>query len=340
MRHDRTRPAMVAAVVVGALLAVAGCSGGGSRDDALVLYNAQNSRLMTALVQEFTAESGIAVKMRNGGDSELGSQLVQEGGKSPADVFTTENATALALVDRAGLLAPLKPAALQGVPAQYVPQDRTWVGVAARSTVMVFDPRQVAEAALPVSMLDLAKPEWKGRFAYAPTGADFQAITTAVYALKGDRVGDAFVQGLKNNGVIYANNIAILKAVNAGEIAAGITYHYYWFQDRAGTGQDSDHAQLHYFGNGDPGAFLSVGGAGVLTSSKRAARAQQLVAFLAGRKGQEVLAKSNDLQYAINQDVASSSALRPLSALQPPTVPLSELDGQKVLAAFRRVGIL
>ena len=340
MRQHRTRPTLIAAGLAGVLLAIGGCSGGGADDDALVLYNAQNSRLTEALVQEFTAESGIAVTLRNGGDSELGSQLVKEGSKSPADVFTTENATAMALVDRAGLFAPLPPAALEGVPAQYVPADRTWVGVAARSTVLLFDPKQVAEPALPVSLLDLAKPEWKGRFAYAPNGADFQAITAAVYALKGDQVGDAFVQGLKDNGVKYANNIAILKAVDAGEIPAGITYHYYWFQDRAGTGQDSDRAQLHYFGEGDPGAFLSIGGAGVLASSKRAAQAEQLVAFLASRKGQQVLAKSNDLQYAITHDVASNPALRPLSELQPPTVPLAELDGPKVLAAFRRVGIL
>ena len=339
MTHRRTGSKLMVAVLAAALLSLTGCGGGG-QDDALVLYNAQNSRLMTVLTKQFTAQTGIEVRMRNGGDSEQGSQLVQEGDKSPADVFTTENATAMALVDRAGLFAPLEPKTLQGVPAQFVPQDKSWVGVAARSTVLAFDPRQVSEAALPTSLLDLAKPQWKGRFGYAPAGADFQAIAAAVYAVKGDRAGDAFVQGLKDNGVKYANNIAILKAVNAGEVPTGIIYHYYWFQDRAGTGQDSNHAQLHYFAKADPGAFLSIAGAGVLKSSKRAAKAQQLVAFLAGVDGQQMLAASKDLQYAINHGVASNPMLRPLSELQPPTVPLADLDGPKVLAAFRRVGIL
>lgn len=328
------------ALVAVLLLGLTGCSAFGSDDDALVLYNAQNRGLMQALVEEFTKTTGIEVKLRNGGDSELGNQLVKEGAKSPADVFTTENATAMSLVDRAGLFAPLPPATLRGVPTQYVPASKRWVGVAARSTVLVFDPRQLSESALPASMLDLAKPEWQGKFGYAPTGADFQGIAAAVYALKGDQVGDAFVQGLKDNGVKHANNIAILKAVNSGEIPAGIIYHYYWFQDRARTGDDSDHAKLHYFGKRDPGAFLSIAGAGVLQSSDRATEAQQLVAFLASKQGQEVLAKSNDLQYAINHGVASNPALRPLTQLQPPAVPLSALDGPKVLAAFRRVGIL
>ncbi len=35
-------------------------------------------------------------------------------------------------------------------------------------------------------MLDLAKPEWKGRWAASPSGADFQAIVSALYELKGE----------------------------------------------------------------------------------------------------------------------------------------------------------
>ena len=42
------------------------------------------------------------------------------------------------------------------------------------------------EAQLPASIMDLAKPEWKGRVGIAPAGADFQAIVSAVVALKGD----------------------------------------------------------------------------------------------------------------------------------------------------------
>lgn len=315
-----------------------GCSGGD--DDALVLYNAQNQNLMKALTKAFTAETGIAVRIRGGGDSELSNQLVQEGAKSPADVFTTENSTAMAQVDRAGLFAPLAPAALEGVPAQYVSARKTWVGVAARSTVLIYNPSKLPAAELPASMLDLSQPSWKGRFGYAPTGADFQAIVSSVFALEGDAAGEAFVQGLKDNGRTYANNIAIMKAVNAGEIPAGIIYHYYWFQDRANTGADSRNTELHYFGNQDAGAYLSIAGAGVLSSSKRSEQAQRFVAFLTSRKGQEVLAGSNDLQYAITNDVASNPALKPLPELEAPVVPLDGLDGPKVLAAFRKVGIL
>lgn len=48
--------------------------------DGIVVYNAQHENLVKSWVDGFTKETGIKVTLRNGGDSELGNQLVQEGG--------------------------------------------------------------------------------------------------------------------------------------------------------------------------------------------------------------------------------------------------------------------
>ena len=62
---------------------------------------------------------------------------------------------------------------------------------------------------------------------------------------------------MKSNAKIYRNNVAIMSAVNAGEIKTGIIYHYYWYQDQAESGANSKNVQLEFFGHQDPGAFLS-----------------------------------------------------------------------------------
>src|SRR4029078_8540401 len=123
--------------------------------------------------------------LRGGDDSELGNLLVQEGAASPADVFLTENSPARALVENAGLFAPLAQATLDQVPAAYRPSTGAWTGIAARTTVFAYNPTLPPASDLPASLLDLQDPAWKGRWAASPSGADFQAIVSGLLALKG-----------------------------------------------------------------------------------------------------------------------------------------------------------
>ena len=110
--------------------------------DGIVVYNAQHESLTQAWADGFTRETGIKVTIRNGGDTELGNQIVQEGAASPADVFLTENSPAMALVDQAGLFAPVDADTLAQVPEGFRPPDGHWIGIAARSTVFAYDKTQ------------------------------------------------------------------------------------------------------------------------------------------------------------------------------------------------------
>lgn len=114
-----------------------------SADQGIVIYNAQHENLVKSWVDGFTKDTGIKVTLRNGGDSELGNQLVQEGSASPADVFLTENSPAMVLVDNAKLFAPLDAATLAQVEPQYRPSHGRWIGIAARSTVFVYNPAKL-----------------------------------------------------------------------------------------------------------------------------------------------------------------------------------------------------
>jgi iron(III) transport system substrate-binding protein len=306
----------------------------------LTLYNAQHEDLMKLMVEDFTKQTGIKVNMRNGEDFELGNQLVQEGAASPADVFVTENSPAMSLVDSKGLFAKVEDATLAQVPAKFAPADKGWVGFAARSTVFAYNPTQLKEADLPASIMDLSKPGWKGKVGISPAGADFQAIVSAVLALEGEPATAAWLKGLKENVKVYSGNSAVMKAVNAGEVQSGVIYHYYWHKDQAESGANSKNVKQLFFDKEDPGAFLSVSGAGVIKSSKNQAEAQQLVRYLNGPAGQKVLADSKALEYPIGNGAVANKALKPLSELSPPTVDLATLNGPKVVALMQTAGLL
>ena len=316
---------------------LAACS---SDDPGLVVYNAQHEELIDAVAKAFTKKTGIEVELRNGSDLELANQLVEEGDASPADVFLTENSPAMTLVDSKQMLSPLDTKTLDMVPDQYRPDDGEWTGFAARSTVLVYNTDQVGTDELPASIMDLAKPGWKDRISFSPTGADFQAIVSAVLATQGEQATKDWLAGLKRNGTVYDGNNVVLESVNSGEKPAGVIYHYYWYRDQEESGENSDSSRLHFFGNQDPGAFVSVSAAGVLESSDDASDSQKFVNYLASTEGQQVIADSYALEYTLNPDVQLGRAVKPLSELDPPDVDVSDLNGPQVVTLMQEAGFL
>ena len=346
-----TTPKWVAAAALSlaTVIVLAGCSAatpvasstpGAKPSGAITVYNAQHEELTQAWADEFTKETGVTVTLRNGDDSELGNQLVQEGSASPADVFLTENSPAMSLVDNAKLFAPVDAATLAQVPNAYRPSTGHWTGIAARSTVFVYNPSLLSEAQLPASLLDLADAKWKGRWAASPSGADFQAIVSALLALKGEKATAAWLATMKVNSTTYKGNSTVMKAVNAGEIPAGVIYHYYWFGDQAGTGENSANTKLYYFKNKDPGAFVSTSGGGVLKTAKNAVAAQAFLKFITGKAGQAILQSGSSFEYPVASEVAANKALVPLVDLNAPVLDPSKLDSRKVTDLMTAAGIL
>ncbi|RVD62135.1 iron ABC transporter substrate-binding protein [Mesorhizobium sp. M8A.F.Ca.ET.023.02.2.1] len=324
-----------------AVLAISLAAGPATAEDAgIIVYNAQHESLTKEWAEGFTKETGIKVTLRNGGDSDFSNQIVPEGPASPADVFLTENSPAMALVENAGLFAPVDAGTLAQVPQDYQAASGKWVGVAARSTVFAYNTTKLKPDQLPKSMLDLADPSWKGRWAASPSGADFQAIVSALLQLKGEAATAGWLKAMKENFTAYKGNSTVMKAVNAGEIEGGVIYHYYYFGDQAKTGENSKNVALHYFKSQDPGAFVSVSGGGVLASSKHQKEAQAFLKWVTGKDGQDVLKNGTSFEYAVGKGAQSNPKLVPLADLQAPKVDATTLNSKKVTDLMTAAGLL
>jgi iron(III) transport system substrate-binding protein len=313
---------------------------GGDDGPFITVYNAQHEELIGEIAPLFEKETGIEVKLRSGDDLELANQIVQEGDASPADVFLTENSPAMSLVDNAGLFTKVDQETLDLIPPDFVPRDDNWIGFMGRSTVAMYNQDAVSEDEMPDSILDFADPEWKGRISYSPTGADFQAIVSAVLELEGEEATREWLSGLADNGIEYDGNDVVMESVNSGEVDAGIAYHYYWYRDQKESGEHSDNTRLHWFGDQDPGAFVSVSGAGVLASSDKQTNAQKFVNFLADAQGQQAIADSYALEYPLNPEVSLDPPVRPFSELEPPRIDVATLNSEPVTELMQEEGLL
>jgi iron(III) transport system substrate-binding protein len=340
-------PSLASTAMLAALaLTAVGCGSSGSsassgKGGTLTLYSAQHEQMTNAFAKAFEKKTGATVRVRFGEDEGLANQIVQEGAASPADVLLTENTPPLELLTEKGLLAEADAATLAQVPSADSSQSGDWVGVAARETVLIYNPKLLGTMALPKSILDLAKPQWKGKLAIAPSEPDFVPIVSAIEKLDGRAATEAWLEGFADNAKRYDDNEGIVAAVEAGQVTAGIINHYYWYEQRAEVGASKVRSKLYYFGHRDPGALVNISGAGALKSSKNQALAQRFLAFLVSKEGQNAMTHSGDWEYPLLAGVTPPQGLSPFTSLEAPDIGPAVLgDGSQPLALMQQAGLL
>ncbi len=325
------------ALTLAALVALAGCApqAQDAQTDSIVVYSGRDEALVQPLVDQFEAETGIQVEVRYAGSAELAAQLLEEGANSPADVFFAQDTGALGAISKAGLFTKL-PSSIYGlVPSAYSAADGMWVGVSGRVRVLNYNPATVTE--LPKSVFDLADPAWKGRIGIAPTNASFQAFVTAMRVVEGDEKTLAWLQAMKQNAVIFEKNGAILEAVEAGVVDAGLINHYYWFALAKEQGMENMNSKLAQFESNDVGNLINAAGVGILKDSPAA---QKFVEFLLSETGQTYFAEQTR-EYPLIAGVPAADDLPPLEQIPAPKVDLSDLSSlERTLELIRQAGLI
>ncbi|WP_406264439.1 iron ABC transporter substrate-binding protein [Streptomyces sp. NBC_00191] len=333
----RRLTALVAATLL--VPALAGC--GNDEDDAgLVIYSGRNEKLVKPLLDELEKAVGTKVAVRYGDSAELAAQILEEGDKTKAGLFFSQDAGALGALSTKGLLQKLPQASLDQVDAAFRGGAGDWVGTSGRVRVLAYNPGKVAK--VPDSVHELTKPEWKGKIGYVPTNASFQAFVTGMRVLEGDEATRTWLKGLKaNDPKVYENNLKVLEAVGEGEVSLGLVNHYYWYEQVAEKGEDKVGAKIHFLPGGDPGALVNTAGVGILKGSDQAPVAQKAVDFLLSKKAQTYFAEETK-EYPLAAGVTSTvKDLPPLKSLDSPKIDLGKLDSlQETLKMLQDVGMV
>jgi len=310
---------------------------------SITLYSGQHPQTVTSLVSAFEAKTGIQVRVRSDDEDVLAAQIAQEGSHSPADVFYTENSPPLEDLQSRGMLSTVDASTLARTPAKDNSPQHDWVGVSARVSVMVYNTKDLKASQLPGSVLDLAKPQWKGKIGLAPSETDFQPIVTAVALRYGKAKAVAWLDGMKANatGHDYPDNETLVTEVNNGQVELGVINHYYWYRMRDEIGASNVHSAEKLFAPHDAGYVIDVSGAGILESSKHQAADQEFLAFLVSKQGQEILAHSESYEYPLGSGVVTAKPLYSFSKLEPDPVTIAQLGtGAEAIGLLRDAGLL
>lgn len=305
--------------------------------DELTIYSGRSESLVGPLIERFEAVTGIKVRIRYAGTAELASAILEEGDRSPADVFYSQDAGALAALAEGGALAPLPDDVVDQVPETFADAAGRWIGASGRARVLVISTERVPDP--PDSVFDLVEPEWRGRVGWAPTNASFQAFVTAMRQIHGEDATEAWLRGMLANDVVeYPKNSPIVQAVGNGEIDIGLVNHYYLF--RFIVENPEFPIANHFTDPGAAGGLVNVAGVAVLESSRNRENALRFVRFLLSEEGQRYF-RDQTSEYPVGSAVEARPELVPLAELNPPSLALTSLSDLKgTIELLQEVGAL
>ncbi|MFO1539686.1 MAG: extracellular solute-binding protein [Chloroflexota bacterium] len=323
MSHRTHRPALLAAALVAALALPAGAQSPAPSlaplpdlaGRTLTVYSGRSEELIAPLLARFSEATGAEVAVRYGESAELAALLLEEGDRSPADLFFAQDAGALGAVAAAGLLAPLDPAVAGRIDPRFRDVEDRWAGTSGRARVVAYSTERVDPATLPTGIAGFTDPAWSGRIGWAPTNASFQAFVTALRIAIGEDAARAWIEGIRANApVAYEGNTQALEGIAAGEVDVAFVNHYYLERMQAETGGTFPAAN-HFLAPGDPGALVNVAGIGILAAAGAEADVAAVLADWLLRPEAQAFFATVTYEYPLLPGVPADPALPALATL-------------------------
>jgi len=183
----------------------------------VVLYTSADGEVADPILELFTRETGIRVESVRDTEATKTTGLVRrvldERAHPKAQVFWSNEALAVARLEREGMLQPL-------------PDGAMFARLASRARVLVYDTRPFKPEYVPCrGLVDLLRPDFKNRIGIArPQFGTTRAHISAVRLALGDKEFRVWCERLRDHGIRqYAGNSSVVQAIANAEIVAGLT---------------------------------------------------------------------------------------------------------------------
>lgn len=291
---------------------------------ALTVYSGRGENLVGPLLKKAGEDLGLQISVRYGNSAQMALAILEEGAKTPASLFLSQESGALGALARENRLLSLPQDLLSQVDTRFRSPRGVWVGISGRTRVIDYNTTLVKPEELPASIHGLTAPRWKNQVGWAPANGSFQAFLTAFRLLEGEEKALAWLQAMKASGAkTYPSNAPIVEALGRGEIQLGLTNNYYLYRFIA---ERPDFPVAHHYTRGDAGALMLVSGGAVIDAARdRQEPALQVLRYLLAREAQTHFAEVTN-EYPLASGIPIPAGRTPLGELQTPSIDLSQLE--------------
>lgn len=295
------------------------------------VYSARKEALIAPILDAFSEETGVAVRLVTGNAGQLHERLLAEGRNSPADLFVTVDAGNLHRARQAGLLRPVRSDVLEAaVPARRRDPDGFWFGLSLRARILVYAVDRVSPDDLSTYEA-LADPIWSDRVLVRSSSNIYnQSLIASMIEARGTAATEEWARGLVANMARdpKGGDTDQIRAVAAGEGDVAIVNTYY-YGGLAASADPADRAVVGatrpFFPNqGGRGTHVNISGAGVCAHAPNAAEAIALLEYLVGETAQTAFAALNH-EIPVRAGAPSSDIVAGWGAFEMDDLPLAVL---------------
>ncbi|MCI0917764.1 extracellular solute-binding protein [Pseudomonas stutzeri] len=301
--------------------------------DEVVVYSSRIDELIKPVFDAYTAKTGTKVKFITDKEAPLMARIKAEGENTPADLLLTVDGGNLWQAEQMGILQPLNSDVVKtNIPAQYRSSSDAWTGLSLRARTIVYSPERVQQSELSTYEA-LADENWEGRLCLRTSKKVYnQSLTATLIETHGAEKTEEIVKGWVNNLAtdVFADDTALIQAVDAGQCDVGIVNTYYY--GRLHAQQPDLKARLFWPNQQDRGVHVNLSGIGLTKHAPHPEAARKLVEWMTTPEAQSIFADIN-MEFPANPDVKPSAEVAAWGDFKADTIPV-EVAGRRQAEAI------
>lgn len=296
--------------------------------DEVNIYSMRQPELIQPLLDQFTAETGIAVNVAFV-DKGLAERLTAEGDRSPADLVLTVDVSRLVELEAAGVLQPVVSAPLSdNIPAAYRDPSNLWFGLTTRARVVYASKERVQPGEI-TTYEGLADPKWAGRICIRSGLADYNVALTAAYLLHhGPEATKTWLEGVKANLAHKptGGDRDQVKSIWSGEcdIAVGNTYYIGQMLNDPEQKDFAEAIRIDFPVFEGGGTHMNISGVAMTKAAPNHDAALKLMEWLSSDEAQKLYAETNH-EFPVKPGVERSALVQSWGAFTPDALNLADI---------------
>lgn len=270
----------------------------------LVIYSARADNLLKPIVAKYEQQTGVKIKLVNDKAGVLIEKIKAEGANTPADLLITVDGGNLWQAAQENILRPVNSKVLEtNIPPQFQDPQNRWFGMSVRARTIFYNPTKINPSQLS-TYADLSTPKWKGKLCLRTSDNVYnQSLVATMIHHNGLPQTERILKGWVSNLATapFANDTALLEAIDAGRCDVGIANTYYY--GRLLDTKPNIKVKPYFANQKWQGTHVNVSGIGIVKYSKNAAQAQKFMEWLSGAEAQNLFADLNS-EYPANPRIA------------------------------------